>query len=271
MKKPALHVEVNFTPFQIDEMQLKDRTVVIIDVLRSCTTISMALQNGAKEIIPAKNIETAMRISTGLDSAVTLRGGERNGKMIEGFNLGNSPHEYTEAAVNGKTIILLTTNGTKVMAGSRLARRAFLASFVNLSAVVLSLREIGDSFTIICSGKESRFSLEDAVCAGRIVNALGAHKDVQLALDDGATAASGLDKAFGKNIPKMLHQCEHGQYLASIGFERDLDLCGKIDSIPVVPSLAGGVFKKWKPLAITLAVPAPAVKSTASKSSSNKK
>jgi 2-phosphosulfolactate phosphatase len=246
MKKPSLNVEVYLTPGQIDELQLKDKTVIVIDVLRSCTTIAMALKNGAKEIIPVKNIEAAMKISGGLDAAVTLRGGERQAKMIEGFNLGNSPLEYTETAVKSKTIILFTTNGSPVMANGRYAKHVFLASFVNLSSVVQVLKELGEDFTIICSGSEGKFSIEDAVCAGKLINSMRAVKEVELTLDDASTAVTALDKAYGKSIPKMLQSSAHGRYLTGVGFGEDVILCGKIDSIPVVPSLAGGVFRAYK-------------------------
>ena len=110
-----MRVEVFFTPHQVDEMYLRDRIVVVIDVLRASTTIAMALRNGAKEIIPVATVESAMKIVGNLFGDVTLLGGERNGKMIEGFNLGNSPLEYIEERVRGKSIIFSTTNGSQAM------------------------------------------------------------------------------------------------------------------------------------------------------------
>ena len=97
-----IKVDVHFTPVQIDEMHLKDRNVVVIDALRASTTVAMALSNGAKEVIPVGTIESALKIARGLAGDVTLRAGERLGKMIEGFDLGNSPLEYTEEVVKGK-------------------------------------------------------------------------------------------------------------------------------------------------------------------------
>jgi 2-phosphosulfolactate phosphatase len=94
----------------------------VLDVLRASSTITVALNNGAREIIPVASIESAVKISGSLFGEVTLRGGERNGKTIEGFNLGNSPLEYSEAAVKGKSIIYCTTNGSVAMARSRYAR-----------------------------------------------------------------------------------------------------------------------------------------------------
>jgi 2-phosphosulfolactate phosphatase len=110
--KKQIQITVHFTPTDLDEMQLKDKNIVIIDVLRASTTIAAALQNGAKEIIPVNSVENAVKISGSLFGDVTLRAGERNSKMIEGFNLGNSPSEFTEDVVKGKSIILMTTNGS---------------------------------------------------------------------------------------------------------------------------------------------------------------
>jgi len=245
-KNIPIKIEVYFTPLQIDERQLKDKNIVIIDVLRSSTTIAMALQNGAREIIPVKNIESAMRISGGLAGDVTLRGGERNGKMIEGFELGNSPSEYTEERVKSKSIILLTTNGSPAMVAGRSAKNLFVAGFVNLSSVVQALKNLATDFMIICSGQDGKFGLEDSVCAGKIINKITKEKDMSFTLDDSATAAAALDKAFGKSVPKLLATCDHGAYLASIGYQNDLEICGALDSIPVVPFLAGGIIRTMK-------------------------
>jgi 2-phosphosulfolactate phosphatase len=248
MATPApIKIEVYFTPQQFDERQYKDKNIVVIDVLRSSTTIAMALQNGAREIIPVKNIENALKISGSLAGDVTLRGGERNGKMIEGFNLGNSPVEYTAGRVKGKSIILLTTNGSPAIASGRSAKNLFIAGFVNLASVVKALEDLKSDFVIICSGQDGKFSLEDTVCAGKIINMFISKNNVPVNIDDSGTAAVALDKAFGRSIPKLLATCDHGKYLASIGFMADLEICGFSDSIPVVPMLSNGTIRLLKP------------------------
>ena len=89
--KKEIHIRVHFTPMLLDEMQLKDKTIVVIDVLRASTSVITALHHGAKEIIPVSNVESVVKISSSLFGGLTLRAGERNAKIIEGFNLGNSP------------------------------------------------------------------------------------------------------------------------------------------------------------------------------------
>ncbi len=241
-----INVEVHFTLAQLDEMRLKDKNIVVIDVLRASTSIATALQNGAKEIIPVSNVESVVKISGSLFGDVTLRAGERNGKMIEGFNLGNSPAEYKEENVKGKSIIFMTTNGSVAMVKGRHAKNLVVAGFVNLSAVVSFLKDLDGDFMIMCAGKENDFCIEDAVCAGKIINKFEHESQQDLVLNDAAVAAVTLDKILGKNILKMLKTSLHGKYLSEIGFEKDLELCAGIDSIPVLPTLSGNVIRLAK-------------------------
>lgn len=240
---PTIRAEVHFTAFRLEELQLKDRNIVVLDVLRAGTSIATALHNGAKQIIPVNNIESAMKISGGLSTDVTLKAGERNARMIEGFHLGNSPGEFTPEAVRGKSIIFLTTNGTSAVVRGKHARNLVMGGFVNLSAIVAFLADLRSDFTILCAGKENAFSMEDAVCAGRILNILSAGRAASLELNDSAVAAMMLDKSHGKSLLKMLKNSEHGRYLASIGMGEDLDLCAAIDAVPVLPRLAGTVLR----------------------------
>jgi 2-phosphosulfolactate phosphatase len=244
-----MKIDVTFSPTELDELQLRDRNVVVIDVLRSSTTVAVALNNGAREIIPVASIESAVKLSSSLFGEVTLRGGERNGKMIDGFNLGNSPREYAFSTVNGKSIIFCTTNGSVAMHKSRYARNLAIASFVNVSAVANFMREVNSNFLIICSGTAnslSNFSLEDAVCAGMLVQKLEDQKSVELDLTDSARASQLLFRSLGRTLPKLLKTSDHGQYLAEIGFAEDLKVCAAVDSVPVVPLLMGTVIKLKK-------------------------
>ncbi|MCU0453677.1 MAG: 2-phosphosulfolactate phosphatase [Bacteroidetes bacterium] len=255
-----MRIEVSFNAAQLDELQLRDKNVVVIDVLRASTTVAVALANGAREIIPVATIESAVKISGSLFGEVTLRGGERNGRMIEGFNLGNSPAEYTDATVRGKSIIFCTTNGSVAMAKSRYARRLFVGSFVNLSAIVDAMLEDGEDYVLLCAGKPSglrSFSIEDAVCAGMMIQKLIQAKKFPLDLPDASRAAATLYKGLGRSLLKLLKLSDHGQYLAEIGFAADLKLCAAVDSVPVVPVQQGTVIKLRKPEERPVAEPDP--------------
>lgn len=244
-----MKIDLCFTPFELDELDLRDKNVIVIDVLRSSTTIAVALSNGAREIIPVESIENAVKISGSLFGDVTLRGGERNGKMIQGFNLGNSPMEYNEATVKGKSIIFCTTNGSVAMYKSRFAKNLAVGSFVNLTRTVDFMKEVNADFVILCAGRAnafSNFSLEDAVCAGMMVQKLSQEKSLTVELTDASLAAQALYKSYGRSIPKMLKNSEHGRYLAEIGFTADLALCSAVDSVPVLPALTGNVIRLRK-------------------------
>jgi 2-phosphosulfolactate phosphatase len=233
-----MKIDLSFSVEQFDDLQLRDKTIVVIDVLRASSTITVALNNGAREIIPVASIESAVKISGSLFGEVTLRGGERNGQMIDGFNLGNSPLEYNESAVKGKSIIYCTTNGSVAMAKSRYARALIVGSFLNLSAVVDFLSGENKDFLIICAGRLStvgNFSLEDAVCAGMMIQKLMKNESIELNLSDSAKAAYALYKSFGRSILKMLKTSEHGKFLTEIGFSEDLKICAAVDSVPVIP------------------------------------
>jgi 2-phosphosulfolactate phosphatase len=233
-----MKIDLSFSAGQFDDLQLRDKTIVVIDVLRASSTITVALNNGAREIIPVASIESAVKISGSLFGEVTLRGGERNGQIIDGFNLGNSPLEYSESAVKGKSIIYCTTNGSVAMAKSRYARALIVGSFLNLSVVVDFLSGENKDFLIICAGRlntTGNFSVEDAVCAGMMIQKLMKNESIELNLSDSAKAACALYKSFGRSILKMLKTSEHGKYLAEIGFSEDLKICAAVDSVPVLP------------------------------------
>ncbi len=253
-----MRVDLHFVPHLADEMVLRDRTVVVIDVLRASTSIATALNNGAKEIIPATTVESAVKISGNLFGDVTLLGGERNGKIIEGFQLGNSPFDYSEERVRGKSIIFSSTNGSQAMAKARYAREMAVCGFVNMSAVVEFLRMHGRDFTIVCAGSNGLFSLEDAVCAGMVIHRLSGGAPATLDLSDGAKAAATLYKSFGRSILKMIRGSEHGMFLQQIGFGADLPVCAGVDTIPVLPLLEGNVVRLRREPVAKESGPAPA-------------
>lgn len=234
-----------------DELFLKDKNVVIIDVLRATTSMTVALANGAKEIIPTDTASTAARVAKGRGNSLLC--GEKEGKIVEGFNLGNSPFEYINDDIKDKILVWSTTNGTVSIVRAKHAKLCVLASFLNISAVVDYLTEIdGEELYIICSGKQGNICIEDAVCGGlllsKLMKSLG--KDIEgindpemVALDLYRYYLQGTGKISNKYIHDMMINTEHGKYLISLGFERDLEVCSKLDSIPFVPIFRNGVIK----------------------------
>ena len=239
-----MKINVLFSPATADELYFTGKTTVVIDVLRATTTIVTALQNGAKEIVPVATVEFAVKISGGMFGGQTLLGGERNTKKIEGFALGNSPLEYTEEVVSGKAIVLYTTNGTKAIAKAKFSETLVTCSFANISSVASFLSGLNKDVEIVCAGRSNNFSMEDSVCAGKLISEISKLNE-ELYLSDSAKASVALNKSFGKNILKMLEESEHGNILLDNGFEEDLKYCSKLNSSSAIPYFTGNVLKLY--------------------------
>lgn len=238
-----MKINVVYSNLHYDELHFTGKTCVIIDVLRASTVIVTALTNGAREVIPVNTVDFAMKVSGDAFRSQTILAGERNTKKVEGFALGNSPLEYTQEAIAGKSIILYTTNGSKSVVKAKFSENLFVASFNNLSAVANHLIKLNKDAEIICAGTNGGFNYEDAVCAGYLVDKLK-KQNKELELSDSANASGVLYKSSSKNILLMLKKTEHGKLLIENGFAEDLKECAKIDISEVVPYYTSGVLKK---------------------------
>jgi 2-phosphosulfolactate phosphatase len=238
-----MKIDLLFTPSGTSELFFRDKVVVVIDVLRAGTSIITALNSGAREVIPVASVENAVKISGSLFGDVVLRCGEREGKIIPGFNLGNSPREYTPEAVHNKSLIFTSTNGSLAMVKAKFARQIVIASFVNLSVVVDHLVKQNEDFIIMCAGQDHNFCLEDVVCGGMIIQEIEKRK-VKTKLTDSALATRIIGKSFARSILKMMRESDHGRYLISIGYGEDLKVCSDIDTIPLLPVVSNGVIKR---------------------------
>jgi 2-phosphosulfolactate phosphatase len=232
-----MRLDVYFTPTERNPTDTVGRLVVIVDVLRASTTVATALGNGAKTVIPLLGPDDVITRSKEFSrSAVTLAG-EQNMHPIAGFDLGNSPQDFTPSAVEGKTILITTTNGTRALLGVQGARDIVIASYVNFTAVLAMMKVAASSNTdiaIICAGEEGTFTLEDAACAGRYVRAIPKRSD-SIVLNDAASASVLIEKKYGDNIAKVFKESSHGQELQAAGFGDDLTAAAEVDSYSVVP------------------------------------
>jgi 2-phosphosulfolactate phosphatase len=152
-----------------NNLNLTAKKVVVIDVLRATSTIVTALGNKALEIIPVIEPSEVIDLIKKLGPGECLTGGERKGLKIEGFDMGNSPAEYKKERVEGKKIIISTTNGTKAIKSTQGAAEVYIGSFLNVRAVVDHLREGDQDIIIICSGRDQNLCLEDLACAGMMI------------------------------------------------------------------------------------------------------
>jgi len=220
------------------------KTAVVIDVVRATTCIVEAMANGARSIAPFATVRDAVASAKGVDSGAALLCGERGGLRIDGFDLGNSPGEFSAEAVAGKRLFMKTTNGTSAFLAVAEAKCVLAAAFLNLGAVASRLADEGGDVMIVCAGKEGAFALDDAVCAGHVVHALEARlarEGRTLVLDDGGRAAK--DLATVRNVSAaMLAATAAGQALAHVGLADDLAFCADADRHAVVPEMRDGAI-----------------------------
>jgi 2-phosphosulfolactate phosphatase len=231
-----VRLDVFFTPSQVKPVDTAGRLVAIVDVLRASTTVATALGNGAKTVIPLEGADEVISRSKEFSRSGVKLAGEQKMFPIAGFDLGNSPQDFTAEAVEGKTILITTTNGTRALLGVQGARDIVIASYVNFTAVLAMMKVAASSNTdiaIICAGEEGSFTLEDAACAGRYVRAIP--KRTSVVSNDAASASVLIEKRYGENIAKVFKESTHGQALHSAGFGDDLTAAAEVDAYPVVP------------------------------------
>lgn len=231
-----MRLDVYFTPGQVKPGDLAGRLVAVVDVLRASTSIATALGNGARTIIPLEGADEVILRSKDFARSQILLAGEQKMLPIPGFDLGNSPQDFTAEAVEGKTILITTTNGTRVLLGVQGARDIVIASYVNFTAVLTLMKVAAGSNTdiaIVCASEEGSFTLEDAACAGRYVRALPKRASMQV--NDAASASVLIEKKYGENIAKVFKESTHGQALQEAGLGADLAACAEVDAYPVVP------------------------------------
>jgi 2-phosphosulfolactate phosphatase len=244
-----VRIDVLFGVQQATPQDVQGRVVAVIDVLRASSTIAVALANGAKAVIPFESSEEAVMRSKQMERGAFLLAGERRMLKMEGFDLGNSPVEHTAEAVEGKTVLLTTSNGTKALLSVQGARDVVVASYVNLTGVSTMLRAAlrgGADITLVCAGQDRQFALEDAACAGRYVSNIS-KRLADIDLNDGALAASLLDRKYGDNLLRLFNTAAHGRALAAAGFEGDLAACAAVDAFPVIPIYQDRLITKLGP------------------------
>jgi 2-phosphosulfolactate phosphatase len=232
-------IDLYLAPAAVERAPLEGRSVVVIDVLRSSTTIAWALRSGAAKVIPVESVEEATRLAQTLDAKTRLLCGERDGKKVGGFDLGNSPREYTRERVEGKTLVFASTNASPLMAQTLNGQEQVLLGYVNLGAVADALQRAGRDVAVVCAGRNGRFSLEDSACAGALARRLQTLIP-GLAWNDAAEMAAEYDRAHGHDVLGILARSEHGRYLAELGFEEDLPVCAAVDDVPLLPLLREG-------------------------------
>jgi 2-phosphosulfolactate phosphatase len=234
-----MKLDVYFTPLGVTPGDLAGRPVIVIDVLRSTTTVITALAHGAKAVIPAATAEEAVRLASNLEKDGVVLAGERRSVKIDGFALGNSPREMTPEAVAGKTLVLATSNGTPALVAAQGGDPVLVGAPANFKALAARARallvERGD-LAIVCAGRDRQFAVEDAYTAGRLIKAVRRGL-ARLALNDAATAAVALTAAFS-GWQDALERSEAARQLAEASLAEDVRFAARADRFGLVPAYA---------------------------------
>jgi 2-phosphosulfolactate phosphatase len=233
-----VRLDVLFTPGELTPGAVLGRVVAVIDVLRASTSIAVALDNGARSVVPLESTDTAIMWSKQFEREKVVLAGEIKMLPIDGFDIGNSPREFSPEVVSGRTVLMTSTNGTRALLSLQGARDVVVAAYVNHAAVTAMLRTAARADTdisIVCAGHEGHFSLEDAACAGHYVRSITRRSPASVVFNDAASACELIDRRYGDNIEKVFQESVHGRALVEAGFAADLVDCATVDSHPVVP------------------------------------
>lgn len=233
-----LHVTTLPTAQSALQFDFTGTTAVVIDVLRATSVITTALANGAKSVFAAGSIDEAWAEHR-RNTCESLVCGEKDAVKIDGFHLGNSPLEYTSENVDGKPLVLLTSNGTQAIRACVKAGRILILSFLNLEAVSRVLRRTNDRVVIVCSGTNGNFSLDDVLCAGMLINRIAAEDSQLCDLSQALTAYSAWEK---RPPEEALDHCFHVNYLRNKGFGADVSFCLRTDIFTIVPFWNNGLI-----------------------------
>ncbi len=212
-------------------------SVVVVDILRATSTITAAFMNGVQAVVPALSPDEARAAHS--EHPDSLLGGERHGVLIDGFDMGNSPREYTRDAVEGRRIAFTTTNGTRLMRALSAAEPLYIGSYLNLSSVCRAVAEDGGDALVACAGTHGAFTLDDALFAGACVERLAPAFDE---VTDAALAAKAMWEVMGSDVFASTSATWHGRSLIDIGFGADVEYCSQIDLTGVRPILSDGVI-----------------------------
>lgn len=223
-------IDVCLSPDLMHLYHVQDRTVVVVDILRATSCMTTAFAHGIEGIMPFAKLEDCLaKKAEGYYTA-----GERDGKKVEGCDLGNSPFEYMNPALKGKKIAFTTTNGTQAIAKSDGAREIIIGSFLNLSTVANYLRQGTNSVLVVCAGWKGKVNLEDTLFAGALVELL---KDNIEPDCDAPLMAQHLYNQAKNDLVGFLQNSSHVKRLARLNIHKDIEFCLTPDQYTVLPIL----------------------------------
>ncbi len=233
------HIEVCFTPGEYEYFKDEHEIVVVIDVLRATSAICAAFDNGVKAIIPVASVEEAIEYQR----KGYLVGAERMGKIVEGFDFGNSPFSFMKEELRGQEIVLTTTNGTKALDIAKDAETVVVGSLLNLDALCEWLAVQDKNILCLCSGWQDKFNLEDTICAGAISEYLVGTGNFT-SVEDSSIAAKYLYLSAWDRYMGFLKASSHRRRLKNLNLNEDIKYCLTPNQTNVIPILRDGKLVK---------------------------
>jgi 2-phosphosulfolactate phosphatase len=204
--------------FESSITDIQHKTIVVIDILRATSTMTVAMENGARAIYPVRDIETASRAGSSF-----VKAGERNGEKVEGFDLGNSPREFNPDIVRNRDIVMTTTNGTRAIAMSENAQEILIASYRNIDATLKHVKASGNDVVLFCSGWKDVVNVEDTLFAGELASKL---QQSGYEIENDATHVAIAVYLQHQNQPKeIINQASHAQRISRLSADDDIDIC----------------------------------------------
>lgn len=229
-----MHIEVVSSVNEAREARLTQRTAIVIDVLRATSTIVTALEAGAAGIVPVETVLEARALQRPGD----VMAGERFCRKIAGFDLGNSPFEFTADAVKDRRIVLTTTNGTRALHKALRADNVLAGSLLNASACAKTAADLRRDIVILCAGSHDEFAIEDGLCAGLIIDRLQA-LGLSVETNDFGAAMRGFYRDSRPFLAETMLQGATGKRLVKLGCMREIERCAQVDASEAVPRLQG--------------------------------
>lgn len=233
-----MQIEVIASVNEARSEDLAGKTVLVIDVLRATSNMVTGLANGCSGIVPVETVQQAKSLHTPGD----LLGGERNCRKLAGFDLGNSPFEYMDDGVASKRILMTTTNGTRAIQKAIRAQTVIACSLLNATACAETALAIGRDVTVLCSGTQDVYSLEDGLCAGMVVEELVRLADSKPEVGDFGLAMQACFLYNRHRLKEALLTCSNGKRLIRLGFQSDIEYCSRTNLYDVVPVLRDGTL-----------------------------
>lgn len=238
-----MKIDLVISADDIKEEKIKEKSVVVIDMLRATSVITTAVSNGCTGVIPVLTVDEALKIANS-DRKKYILGGERKALKIDGFDCSNSPLEYKRSVVENKTLVMTTSNGTRAINGSMAAKSILIGALINAKAIASKLMQLNNDVVIVNSGTDGQFSMDDFICSGYIIDCM-LEENENIELTDIAKTSNYVYRE-NRNIISFIKYASHYKRIKELNLDKDLEYCCRKDIIDIVPEYRDGIIGVYK-------------------------